>query len=147
MASVLEVPLDQVPELWGGGDAGTEEERPLRRWIQLCAFILSKGFQLIRYSIPPSKLPLDLDALDLPRKARFCARGFHLLAGENPTKLGHMCVGRDGALVHDPNPSRAGLIMVDEVIVFMPLEMIDDDCVHWLMRDYRRVDDAWKLST
>ena len=145
VASVLEVPLDTVPDLWGG--QGADEERPPRRWVQLLGLVLAHGYQFVRFNIPCMPVnDLDLDALDLPRKARFCARGFHLLGGENPDGLEHMVVGKNGYVVHDPNPSRRGLISVDEVAVFIPLTMIDDDVFHWVMRDYKRVDGEWKLT-
>ena len=145
VASILEVSLDTVPDLWGGQSA--DEERPPRRWVQLLGLILAHGSQLVRYNIPCTPLnDFDLDSLDLPRDARFVARGFHLLVGENPDGVGHMVVAKDGAVVHDPNPSRRGIVAVEEVIVFIPLEMVEDNLFHWVMRDYKRKNGVWKLT-
>jgi hypothetical protein len=146
LASVLEIPLDAVPDLWGG--QGADEPRPVRRWVQFLGLVLAHGLQYVQYNTDPTPTAeVDLDALGLPREARFCARGFHLLAGENPDGLGHMCVGHNGKLVHDPNPSRRGLVTVDAIVVLIPLDMIEDGLFHWVMRDYRRVDGVWKLTT
>lgn len=38
---------------------------------------------------------------------------YHLIFGKNPDGIPHACVAKNGKLVHDPNPSRAGLIDVD----------------------------------
>jgi hypothetical protein len=145
VASVLEVPLDRVPGLW---DPEGEDPRPIRRWVQFLGFIISQGYQFVRFNLeaPIPVEDLDFEALGLGHVDRFFVRGHHLLGGENPDGVGHMVVARAGVVVHDPNPSRQGLATVEEVIVFIPLDAVGDDEIHWLMRDYCRVDGAWKLT-
>lgn len=145
VASLLEVSLGDVPDLWEGQSA--DEERPPRRWVELLGLILSHGCQFVRYHV--SRTPLndfDLDALDLHREARFVARGFHLLGGKNPDGFDHMVVAKDGVVVHDPNPSRNSIVVVEEVVVFIPLEMVSDGLFHWVMREYKYIDGKWVLT-
>lgn len=46
--------------------------------------------------------------------------GLHLASGPSPRGIRHQCVYRDGELLHDPHPSRAGLVEVDTWIVLVP---------------------------
>lgn len=121
IASLLEVPLAEVPDLYDPADlsrAGTF--RALLRWLTERGLVWMGG-PLAR-PIPAAELALPRD---LPRVAYELTEGgdwtqWHLLLGVNPDGIGHCCVGWGGRLVHDPNPSRAGLVTVDEVAVLLP---------------------------
>ncbi len=114
----------------------------------MLAFVMSHGYQWIRFNIRPIPVgDFDLDGLGLPQTARDWADAYHLLGGENPDGLGHMCVGRGGVVVHDPNPSRRGLATIEEIILFAPLAEVEEKWVHWLMRDYACTPEGWALTT
>ncbi len=94
LASILEVPLDSFPPELG--------------WIAM--FEPKKLRDLLR--------PYDFDvarvvwnrAEDFPRPWPGLPGAWHLLGGASPREGLHATVGRDGHLVHDPHPSRAGLL-------------------------------------
>jgi len=146
VASLLEVELHEIPELWAG--EGAEEPRPTHRCIRMYGFVLSRGYQWCQFAFEERPLEkLDIDDLNLTSLPLELARGHHLILGKNPDGLGHMCVGKNGKLVHDPNPSRRGLVTVDTIAVFVPLEMVSEKYVGWIMRHYDWKRDRWVLHT
>lgn len=48
--------------------------------------------------------------------------GFYLVSGISPRGVGHMVVYRDGALAHDPHPSREGLTEITWTRILVPLD-------------------------
>ena len=88
---------------------------------------------------------MDLWQSRLSGHARKYFQGYHLLAGLNPDGLGHMVVAENGIIVHDPNPSRKGIIAVEEILIFVPLADTKDKFIHWMMRHYDWIDDGWVL--
>jgi hypothetical protein len=53
----------------------------------------------------------------------FCPEGYYLASGPGPRGPSHMVVMKDGALAHDPHPSRAGLLKVESVYMFVPFDV------------------------
>ncbi len=96
LASLFGIKLDEVPSMQGLADSDY--------WDALDAFVASRGYDLSMQ--PPSYRPAGLYLADGP-SARGC---------------GHFVVMRDGDVVHDPHPSRAGLLRVENVWVLMPLD-------------------------
>jgi hypothetical protein len=47
---------------------------------------------------------------------------YYLAAGPSPRGVSHFVVMRDGAVVHDPHPSRAGIERISHTWVLMPLD-------------------------
>lgn len=87
VASILEVPLASIPDLYGCQSRG--EPRPPRLWYRMLGFIVSTGHQFVRFTIDETPLDtLDLDALGLTPEARDLFRGYHLLGGENLDGVG-----------------------------------------------------------
>ncbi len=105
IASILELPLEAVdwsPDMTaeeiepaGGTDVSDEWLRRRDRRIEALGFFMSR---------------LTYDAtLTYPA-------GVHaLVLGQNANGVGHVCVWRDGAIVHDPNPGGAGLATIEEI--------------------------------
>lgn len=89
LASLFGMRLDEVPSMQGL--AGSEY------WEALEAFVRSRGFALSMH--PPSHYPA----------------GLYLADGPSERGCGHFVVMRDGEMVHDPHPSRVGLLNVERV--------------------------------
>lgn len=96
LASLFGIQIDKVPSMQGlvGGDY----------WDALDEFVLSRGYALSMH--PASHRP----------------SGLYLADGPSERGCGHFVVMKDGKLVHDPHPSRAGLLRVDNVWSLMVLD-------------------------
>lgn len=95
VASIFELELDQVPNFMD--DQSTF-------WDTYTDFVRSRGFNIVR-------APEDM--------ARYLSSPY-LAMGNSERGCGHACVYKQGALEHDPHPSRAGLVSVDYVHIFVP---------------------------
>ena len=51
----------------------------------------------------------------------YVPKGYSIVSGKGPRGLDHSAVGLDGNIIHDPHPSRAGLLAVRDYILFVPL--------------------------
>lgn len=110
-ATLLDLPIDQVPRLDPGISEimGQEQGDRERMWLG------SLGYELIEIGCDPQySLPPELLA-QLPRVP-------HLMSGISPRGFGHRVVAIGGQIVHDPHPSRAGLISVYSVGFVVPRE-------------------------
>lgn len=96
VASILGLPLEQVPNF---------NDCMEGFWQGYENFLLSKGFIDVR--LPGNHVP----------------ECFYLAYGKSARGVLHACVYRDGHLAHDPHPSRAGLVAVDEVHLIVPVEI------------------------
>lgn len=95
-ASVLDLPIDSVPHFVA--------DQPGDEWYDTWeAFMRSKGRPITIITIPWEKPPVPM--------------GYYLASGPSPRGVKHMVVMRDGAVAHDPHPSRAGLSEVEVVWV------------------------------
>ena len=94
LASILGIGLGDVQSLQGlrGGDY----------WFALEDFVTSRGFQL--HKIEGARV-FD---------------GLYLADGPSPRGCGHFVVMRDGKMAHDPHPSRAGLLSVENTWLLIP---------------------------
>lgn len=94
VASLLHLSIDEVPYFMGAEDwfAYFEEWLQTRNHYPLC-------FHLHRYT----------------------PRGLHILSGLSP-RGPHSVVARGTEIVHDPHPSRAGLLERGDAIVLIPLD-------------------------
>lgn len=138
LASILEVELATLPELWAGPhvplDAPPEAHQPRERcdalWRHLrevhgvvwCEAKFSRRLSLEEvdaftvasaYQATIGDVPADLE--------------HHVMFGPNPGGVSHCVVGRMGTIVWDPNPSRAGLVAVDGLIFLVPLDCCPPD--------------------
>jgi hypothetical protein len=90
LASLLELGLEEIPEDLAHGD-GT--------MARTNAWLAPRGFCMVCFSYRTT------DLWHPP------AGAWHVLSGPSPRgDFWHSTVGRDGQLVHDPHPSRAGLV-------------------------------------
>jgi hypothetical protein len=134
IASLLGVPLDAVPDLWAGPDAGptAEEQQPIVNLIRMWEWLKTNhGVQLcgVRLATPMPLYEAWMRARDvLPGVAVLddWAR-WNLAVGPNPDGVGHYVVCRDGTMVHDPNPRRRGIVECTHVQWLVPLGLLDGD--------------------
>jgi hypothetical protein len=90
IASVLEIPLEEVPECHGGV------------WVQRhMDWLAERNLQLVN-------MPITSDRRKETGEAYFFYYGYCLLTAKSPRTEGYHCVVvKDGAIVHDPHPERA----------------------------------------
>lgn len=103
-ATILDLPIDQVPRFDPGALARGEQQGARERaWLALL------GLDLLE--VPPASLAAVPRAL---------LGGPHLMSGLSPRGFGHRCVGLRGRVLWDPHPSRAGLTSVWSVGFLVP---------------------------
>jgi hypothetical protein len=108
-ATILGLPIDAVPRLDPGisAVAGQVQGNRERMWLS------TLGLGLYEISCDPQySLPQEiLDSVpEVP----------HLMSGISPRGFGHRVVGIGGKIVHDPHPSRAGLVSIYSVGILVP---------------------------
>lgn len=114
VATYLGRPLQAVPHFIETGSAlyanevGDGEDR-VAWWAMLIGYMAAVGLA-----------PVQLDSLSdaEPGEVVFAA-------GPSERGVFHQTLYRDGALVHDPHPSRAGLVEVREVLAWRPASSYD----------------------
>ena len=85
IASILEIPLDDVPNFCNSQEWVADLRAWLRPW----------GLYYLDVRIPKK----DADLLD----------GYHVISGTSPRGCQHSVVGYHGKMVHDPHPSGDGV--------------------------------------
>jgi hypothetical protein len=98
VASILELPLSDVPHFLAIADAPNQWELAMMDWME------ERGVGYIR------------------REGEWIFDGYYLASGPSPRGVSHMVVYHDGKLAHDPHPSRAGIIEVARTWVLAPLD-------------------------
>lgn len=96
LASLLRLPLDAIPSFQG--------MQSVEYWEALDAFVESRGF------------------LWEMRQGAYHYPGLYLADGPSSRGCGHFVVMRDGEMVHDPHPSRAGLTSIERTWVLIPAD-------------------------
>lgn len=98
VASLLAIPRDCVPDFaQGTNDGGVQYEN-------LVKFLESMGFAVFM------------------RPANWEPNCLYLAMGPSPRGCSHCVIMRDGQLVHDPHPSRAGLIRVGLIYMVVAVD-------------------------
>ena len=131
IASILEVELNEVPDLWAGPhvplSAPPRDHQPLERHEALWAWLKDRGRMWCWGEF--AARPLPLNPADYPHLDWLPWEGHHLMAGPNPDGVEHMVVGKAGRLAWDPNPTRRGIVACNAAGFLLPL----DDCPpEWL---------------
>lgn len=137
VASLLDVPLDAVPDLWdpsAPAGAPADVHQPPERRLVLWTWLRERhgvAWTEIHHAEAAPDADHDyagiLRALGLPIGDVVPAWAeHHIIAGNNPDGVGHFVVGRLGRIVHDPNPSRRGLATRDGFVVLVPIDLIPE---------------------
>ena len=104
IASLLDLPAAQVPHF-----ADYDWEDTTGRWFtDLNKWLAPRGLGYI-------ELPVDDDGPDsavewMSGATKFGFDTYHILGGKSPRGHDHAVVARNGVVVHDPHPSRSGLV-------------------------------------
>jgi hypothetical protein len=105
IASMLEVPITEVPnvEVFYHLDNGYHSEVML-------TFLNSKGWDLCsddRFAV----FHKDLDewTSDDMKNAADLSDQLYLVSGDSPRGVSHICIYKNGLLIHDPHPTKEGL--------------------------------------
>jgi hypothetical protein len=96
VASILDLNLVDVPYFMGAEEG---------KWPELFfAWLSERGLQPDYYGHPDWCVAESAPSRDIPK-------GYSIMSGWSPRHANtlHSVVARDGVMVHDPNPSRAGL--------------------------------------
>ncbi len=96
LASLLEIPIEDVPELNAGDPEDTEG-----LWVlNTNTWLATRGLMFLEF---PSLPPDDYAHMGIDT--------YHIIIGPSPRKNGsHAVVGRNGKIVHDPHPDKTGLL-------------------------------------
>lgn len=104
IASILEIPLEDVPEI------ELQYADYIERYYAWRAWFRSRGF---------GYLPFDVTEPDADVIMRW--DGYTIGSGDNPDGISHAVVCYDEEVVHDPNPSRRGIVKITGMTVIHPL--------------------------
>lgn len=112
VASILEVPITEVPnvEVFYHMDDGYHSEVMLR-------FLLSKGWELCsddRFECFHNEMLYERYGENKYHKLRKELKDkYYLVSGKSPRGVSHICIYKNGELVHDPHPTREGLETIE----------------------------------
>lgn len=115
VASILGIPLDRVPHFiefgiaYGDSDDLAEVSHGNNWWAMMLGFLAGHGLWVVELE----------KVTDAEREE--CV----LVAGMSPRGVVHQVIYRDGALWHDPHPSRDGVLDVREILAVRPLSGFD----------------------
>lgn len=97
VASIFERPLEEVPNFCTS-----------IMWFEELAEWLGK-----EYGLEPVMVANIRD-----RGNQFLGRSYYIATGQSSRNTIHSCVGFHSQIVHDPHPSKTGLLNTQDVIVF-----------------------------
>lgn len=107
VASLLESPIEAVPYFMGAKD-----------WLgEFAAWLAPRGLYPVFFRV--ATCPGD----------DWRPHGLHILGGES-VRGPHAVVARSNVIVHDPHPSRAGLVTHEDVTLLVPFDVCKLD---WLI--------------
>lgn len=98
VASILGMPIEAVPHFLAIG------EKPEHWEIELIGWLEGRGWTIWR------------------EQGHYIFEGYSLCSGPSPRGVGHMVVYHNGALAHDPHPSREGISSVHWTRMLVPLD-------------------------
>jgi hypothetical protein len=100
IASIMHVPLADVPTFCAREDEGW--------WTDFLEWLAPRGMYALALTYGHDRM-ID---------------GFHVLSGKSPRgDFMHSVVGWRDKIVHDPHPSRDGLLSRDDCIILVPMDI------------------------
>ena len=104
LASIFELPIKEVPTF----------AMKKYYWDHVQAWLRERGYYVFT-------LNTGTDGYDQEQLSGVI-EGYHTMAGPGPRGCRHVVVGKSGKVVHDPHPSRAGLLEIDEWDLYIPID-------------------------
>lgn len=130
IASVFEVDLDDVPQLWDPTDTTDPDQRPRHRLDEHMRWVRARGIVQVEIRFAPRTVTHwpELQRDDpVWREAGRLLQSWHFLFGNNPDGVSHQVVAHGGVMVWDTNPSRRGLVDLRGAIA-----LIHESCLYEL---------------
>lgn len=101
LAALFDVSIDNIPDF--DSESKKSKKRGGVSWWELFeVWCHERGYHPV--ILPPSSKPA----------------GWSIISGKSPRGLEHACIAHHGELLHDPHPSRAGLLNITDYITFVP---------------------------
>ena len=107
-ATIFDKNIDDIPRFDPGYLNGRDQRTAERNWLATMGYELEEITTSADDQLPQEVLDSVPPCL-------------HLISGRSPRGFGHRCVGWRGQVVHDPHPSRAGLVTVYSIGLLVPL--------------------------
>lgn len=108
LASVLELPIEEVPNFFHG-----EDKSPEAWWRRARAWLETQGFGIVCMTV-------DSDHHDPLHW--YHPDAYLIVAGKSERGRDHAIVCRGGRMIHDPHPSQTGIIRPESVDLLYPLD-------------------------
>ena len=107
LASILELPIEAVPNFCDAGDDDSSYWNACRAWLR------QFGLGII-----------TLTFTDAAQWRHLRLSGYHIVSGPSPRLEGmhHATVWHDGAMVHDPHPDGTGIVAPDDLCMLYLIE-------------------------
>lgn len=105
-ASILDLDINLVPHFADGLLDNSEENGEIYM-DRINSWLKTLGLGLISFSVGPEYLTDWAGSLSE-------ATEYYLISGWTERETYHVCVGKDGEVVHDPHPSKSGLLYPTE---------------------------------
>ena len=108
IASLLELPLSEVPSFHGDFPENTAEDNPEAVqvfWANVHRFLNARGYGMFH---------MDIDS---PEDLKFMS-GYFLIGGKSPRGYSHSVIYTKEGLAHDPHPEGGGVEMSTISIVY-----------------------------
>ena len=115
VASVLELPLEVMPDLITGVKCRRDQDNILRNFLKML------GWGIIALHHDALRDP-DLNFRD--RVMFFKQDGYYIAGGVAENGVGHAVVMKDGQLAHNPHEGWGELTEIKEYVIFYPLDNI-----------------------
>lgn len=107
VASILGLPISEVPYFMG------EPGEPGGKWAgRLSEFLRPRGYYALHFNIDPERLDREV----------LWPEGYFIRCGKS-ARGDHAVVAKGAEVVHDPHPSRAGLLSTDAMCVICSLDL------------------------
>lgn len=104
IASILGIPLRDIPNFWYMGDTPQACYAALREWLH------ERGWTILTFPVhDPGVLTNYIE-------------GYLIIGGRTSGGLEHSTIWHKGKMVHDPHPDRKGLTEITQVDILYPLE-------------------------
>lgn len=111
LASIFEIPIEECSIGEIDYDTGNRKSDGKHWYLIFEQWCLKRGF-----------IPVTLNPDFLGNQG---PKGYSIISGKANRGLYHSTVGYDGKIVHDPHPSRDGLINIVDYIIFIELVKLE----------------------